>query len=62
MDRNLSLGPREPGKHDEHAQSSLHRGLRIRLGHIDNSTKPSDAFASLMFGDIGAQLGDRDAA
>ena len=59
-DGNLSLGPGKSGEHQEHPQPSLHCGLGLRLGQVNNTPKPSDALGSRMPGDMSAQLGDGD--
>src|ERR1700704_6684377 len=62
MNRNLNLRLWEAGELEENPQPGLHRGLCLRLSHVNNTPKPSDAFGSHMLFDLGAQLGDSNKA
>lgn len=60
MDGNLSIRPREPGKHQEHPQPGLHGGLGLRLGQVNHAPKPRDALGSPVRADKGAHFRDRN--
>jgi len=45
---NLNLWLRKAGHHEHHPQASLHGGLGLRLGQVDNPPQARDAFGSRM--------------